>query len=237
MLKLAFNFVKNFIFPNSCFLCATPDVEYDGFCNDCYKQLNFVSEPVCNVCGRLVPIVFQNNIEKCSECQKGNKFYDNARALLQFNEGSKSLVHKFKYYDQTRLASVVSKLIYFRYKKKLQDYDCIIPVPMYKIKRIFRLYNQSQILATKIGKLMQKPVDNQVLFKTKWTKPQSTLTLKKRKENLLDSFLSKNIQKIKSKKIILVDDVITTGNTINTCSKILKKSGASSVFVLAIAMT
>jgi ComF family protein len=108
---------------------------------------------------------------------------------------------------------------------------------MYRWKRLFRLYNQSQLLAEEIGKIANIQVINNCLEKVKWTKSQSLLSRKARKNNLQGSFAIFNSDIIRNKKVILVDDVRTTSSTINICSRLLKKSGAASVFALTVAVT
>ena len=115
------------------------------------------------------------------------------------------------------------------------DADYIIPVPMHKWKRLFRLYNQAQILASEIGKELGVKMLPDVLMKTKHTKSQTGLSKKQRQENLKGSIAVEG--SIKGKKIILVDDVMTTGSTVDLCAAKLKKAGAKEVVVVCIART
>ena len=108
---------------------------------------------------------------------------------------------------------------------------------MHKFKRIFRLYNHAFILAKDLAKLSNKAFDPDIITKTRSTKSQTYLSKTARKENIKGSFSVNNLQKVKGKRVLLIDDVITTGETINTCSRELKKAGAKDVLVLSIAKT
>jgi len=127
---------------------------------------------------------------------------------------------------------VLSKDILFRH-----SIDLIIPVPLHKKRRRRRGYNQSEIIAKHLSKVYCLPMSSQILIKTKNTVPQMKLSKKLRIKNLTDSFSSKNIHILKNKNIMLVDDVITTGTTLNTCAKKLIKAGAKKVFVFTLART
>ena len=116
-----------------------------------------------------------------------------------------------------------------KFKKK---YDIIIPVPMYKTKKDTRGYNQAEVLAKELGGV---PMKNDVLIKIIDTKKQSTLNKEERSQNLIGAYKIQNSEIIQNKNIILIDDIFTTGSTVNECSKILKQAGAYEICVLTIA--
>jgi ComF family protein len=122
-----------------------------------------------------------------------------------------------------------------RYREEVNDVDLLIPVPMHKYKRLGRLYNHSQILAQDIARLLEKKINSDILLKVKNTLSQSGLGRKFRTRNLLGSINIRNNHKVKGKKILLVDDVMTTCSTANICASKLKKAGAKGVKVLCIA--
>ena len=113
----------------------------------------------------------------------------------------------------------------------------VVPVPMQKMKRLSRLYNHAQILAEAIAVIIEKKIMADILLKTKNTKSQTGLARKYRIDNLSGSISVVNKQKIRGKKILLIDDVMTTGTTVNLCAQQLKKAGAKEVVVLCIART
>ncbi len=162
--------------------------------------------------------------------------YDMARGVLKFDEESKKLIHHFKYYDKTTLAKIFALNMLNQYSSIIQQSDLIIPVPMHRFKRMLRFYNHAFILAKELASIAHKSVLSDVLIKSKWTKSQAKLSKKERDVNLANSFELQNTHLIKNKKILLIDDVLTTSATANACSKLLKKH-AQSVSVLVVALT
>jgi ComF family protein len=156
--------------------------------------------------------------------------------MLKFDDQSKKTIHRLKYYDRTGIAKSFAKSLYSIYRKEIDSFDFLIPVPMHRLKRMLRFYNQAFVLAKEISLMSNKPILSDVLLKTKWTKPQASLSQKARNQNLKGSFEIQNATKIQGKKIILVDDVATTGSTAKACAQELKQY-ASEVFVLCIAFT
>lgn len=127
--------------------------------------------------------------------------------------------------------------MYNRYHEDIEDIDLIVPVPMNRFKRLLRMYNPAHILAMEIAEVTNKALKADILIKSKWTKAQTFLSRKQRKNNIKSSIKFNTKYNIAGKKVLLVDDVITTGVTINECAKILRQAGAGSVKVVSIAMT
>jgi ComF family protein len=165
-----------------------------------------------------------------------NKYYDEMIYLFKYKD-VRNLILKYKFNNKAFLSNTFSKIILKNKNlcRNLKFYDIIIPVPMYKIKKQKRGYNQTELITKKIAKNLGIYEDSKVLLKIKNTRTQSKLNEKQRYENIKNVFFINNIEKIKDKKIILFDDIITTGATINECAKILKQNGAKSVVVLALA--
>lgn len=235
MLPLLKN-VVDYIFPPRCLSCPNFTLTNDGFCAECWLKINFISHPYCKLCGYKFDIFISEN-SFCGKCLYKSPPFNKARSLIKFDQFSKKLIHDFKYHDKTHLAKIFSKLLYYRYKEDIADVDIIAPVPMHKFKRLFRMYNQAQILAHETAKILNKPIYENLLIKYKWTKSQAFLTRNQRKKNLSKSLKINDKYIIENKKILLIDDVITTGVTIHECSKILKQAGADSIVVVSIART
>ena len=227
--------ILDYILPFKCLSCSEYVLSANAFCPKCWLELNFITKPLCNQCGRGLPFSVRDD-SSCLQCVKQSPPYDLARALLKFDEKSKHLIHSLKYYDKTSLAKVFAKNLYNIYKKEIEASDIIIPVPMHRFKRMLRFYNQAFVLAQAISALSNKPVYSDVLIKTKWTRSQAKLNKKAREANLMKSFAVRNAEVIRNKRVILVDDVSTTGSTAKACSIELKKY-ASDVFLLCIALT
>jgi ComF family protein len=220
--------------PSRCLSCDETVTTKFSFCPNCWNKLNFITKPFCKICGR--SLAFSVLDPCCLKCIQHPPSYDLARAILKFDECSKKLIHNLKYYDKTILAKAFAQTIYNVHKEEIANFDLILPVPMHRLKRMLRFYNQAFLLAKELAIIAQKPICPDVLLKTKWTKPQASLSQKERENNLKNSFTIKNSAQIQGQKVILVDDVLTTGSTAKICAKELKKY-ASKVFIICVAFT
>lgn len=236
MLKPVLSAVINYILPYRCASCSELTKEQNGICAACFQKLNFITSPYCNICGFPFEFVIEGQFS-CGKCIAVLPKYDLARSLFKFDQQSKNLVYAFKYNDQTTHAKMFARLLLARYRQDIGDIDVIAPVPMYRFKRLIRNYNPAQILGKEISRLLDKPMLPDLLIKTRWTKPQTGLSKFRRLHNLAGSIEVNDKRDIKSKNILLVDDVRTTGTTGNTCSLVLKEAGVKSVKLVTIGMT
>ena len=223
-----------YIMPFRCLMCQEVVMQANSFCPTCWGKLSFITKPFCQICSKILPFSVGNE-SICIGCYNKPPLYDKARAVLRFDQESKKLIHNFKYYDRTNIAKAMALNMLNMHQDILQEADVLIPVPMHKFKRMLRFYNQAFILAKELSLLANKPILTDVLIKSRWTKSQATLSKKQRQSNLENSFGIKNPQLINGKKVILIDDVLTTGSTATICTKQLKKH-ASKVFVMSIAI-
>jgi len=236
MLYAVYKHIIDYILPKRCMACAELTQDGGGFCSSCWREFEFITKPFCISCGRSFALdIAEGHI--CLGCLKAKPHYDSARSLFKFNAISKKVIHAFKYYDKTILATNFAEMLCLRYMDEISDANLIIPVPMHKLKRLMRMYNQAALLASAIGAYLQKPVSFNILKKTKWTKPQTLLPRKSRLTNIAGSIAIENSDNVIGKNIILIDDVMTTGTTISLCAKLLKKAGAKKIVVLCIAST
>ena len=228
--------ILDIIFPRKCLVCTTHSQNQSGICGKCFSKINFNNTPYCAICGKGFAIDICTDYI-CGVCTKQKPKYTKARFIIKYDENSRYLIGAFKYQDKTILSDYFAKLLVSRYQYCLHDIDYIIPVPMHRLKRIYRLYNQTQYLATSVSKITTIPTKLTILKKDKITKSQASLKGIERKNNLKNSFAITNPDKIKGKNILLIDDVITTGSTISECATMLTKAGAKSVVIFAIAAT
>ncbi|MCP4394210.1 MAG: ComF family protein [Alphaproteobacteria bacterium] len=180
----------------------------------------------------------KNNLDPkklvCGRCLEKPPIFSNARSAIKYNQQSKKLVLSLKYFDRTDTASAFAKWIITCGQDIIDKSDLIIPVPMHKTRLINRKYNQASLLANKIAEKTNKEISHTILIRKKRTLPQKQ-GREKRAQNVKNAFEVKNRNNIKNKKILLIDDVITSGATINECSKELIKNGANNVFALSLA--
>ena len=236
MLRSVLSNVIDYILPYRCASCSELTDGKHGICSQCFQKLNFITLPYCNICGFPFEFAIEGQFS-CAKCIVSPPKYDMSRSLFKFDQKSKNLVHAFKYSDQTNNAKMFAKLLLARYQKEIQNVNLVVPVPMYRWKRVFRNYNPAQILALEIASLMNKPMLPDVLIKQRWTISQIGLSKSLRSKNLDGSIKFGDKHNVKGKTILLVDDVKTTGATSNLCSKLLKKAGAESVKLVTISLS
>lgn len=234
--KSIFKFLVDYVLPHRCMGCSVLTESSNAICGNCLQKLDFITKPYCYICGTKFTFNLQERT-LCGKCIQKPPKYDIGRSLLDFNQHSKNLIHSFKYNDKTTYAKFFAKLLVQKYKEEIGHIDIVVPVPMHRIKRLFRYYNPAEILAKEISNLIQKPIIPDLLLKTKWTKSQSSLSKAKRKKNLSGSIEFNKKYNIANKSILLIDDVHTTGTTSDSCSLILKKKKALKVALFTIAKT
>ena len=158
------------------------------------------------------------------------------RSAIKYDQFSKKLLLDFKFADHIENRSLLARWLYFAGKDIFNaGVDLIIPVPLYFTRLLSRKYNQSAILTAELSKMTAIPADYKSLKKIRNTLPQVQCNGTKRKTNIKNAFQVKNPNKIKGKRILLIDDVYTTGSTLNECCKVLLKAGATSVDILTVA--
>lgn len=226
----------NLLFPPQCLSCDMRVPTHGTLCLSCWQRIKFISEPMCACCG----LPFDYDIGDgalCAACLHDRPPYGRARAAFNYDEHSRRLVTRFKYSDQTQLARIYGAWLANAGSELLTGTDIIIPVPLHYWRFVHRRFNQSALLAHSLAKNTGIKNLPDALKRTRRTLPQAGLTRKQRIENVKGAFAAnpRYAQLIKGKNILLVDDVLTTGSTMEQCAKILLKAGAMQVNVLTLA--
>ena len=207
-------------------------------CEDCKKKIPYVTDTYCVRCGADTgPYITYTVKEGCAVC-KGKYLHFNAvTSVTHYNGVIKILIHKFKYARQKFLFRVLNDILikHKGIKENIADVDIIVPVPLHWIKKLHRGFNQSELLSLGIQRYFSKPIIRNNLCRIKNTEAQTLLSKNQRKLNIHNAFFVRQPELFKGKKILLVDDVLTTGATASECSKKLKESGAESVHLLVLA--
>lgn len=224
------NFIRNNMFYEkwTCNICGV-EVFNTAFCPDCASSLSVIKDNKCKHCGRIA----YSPVEFCDSCKTQNLDFDRARSLYEYKAPVSTLIQNFKYENKRYLARVLAGEFFNLYKQEEFAPDIITFVPMHEERLKERGYNQAELLAKELSVIVRVEV-KEVVSKIKETERQANLTFEERIKNLQGSFkVSK--EEVKDKKILLIDDVLTTGSTVNAISKLLKQAGAKSVYVLTIA--
>lgn len=204
---------------------------YPNRCVICEKKLDENLTYTCEICSNII----EYSLKSGAYGYAPNSFFDLLISPFLYTGIIRKKILEFKFSNKAYLGRFFGAQLSKEIKEKNVCFDLIIPVPMYYKRKFERGYNQSEILAKEISKNLNVKCLANVLYKFKKSEIQSTLNLDKRKKNVLNTYLVKNSEKIKSKIVLLVDDIYTTGATANECAKMLKTSGAKKVIVITIA--
>lgn len=229
----------NLLLPLRCVNCGVIVGGKGGICPECFAKIHFISAPYCSLCG--VPFEyadqgFETNEKAliCGRCMEKAPFYSKAISAIKYNENSRPLLLSFKYFDRTDLAETFSKWMITAGEDIIKNADIIIPVPMHKTRMLIRKYNQAALLSNKVSIKTNIPTIHNILVRDKKTAPQKQ-GREKRALNVKGAFKVLNPDIIVNKSVLLIDDVITSGATINECAKILTQNGAKDIFALSLA--
>jgi len=235
-MKKIINYIVSLVFPARCVSCGVMTSAESAVCVECWKGLHFISGPSCAKCD----YPFEFDIDEgmlCGSCLKEDWYFDRVLSVLRYSDTSKTIVSKLKYSDKTHIAKQCGLLMRKKIAHKLADYDYIIPVPMHRSRLRKRFYNQSSLIASHLSSFSGIEVLHNGLVKMKSHAPQTGLTRAGRKINVRGSFSINDSyrDRIKGSSVLLVDDVYTTGATVNECSRVLKRAKAESVTVVTLA--
>ena len=224
--------VLNFLLPPHCPICQKQIMDNHAVCGECFGKLSFISGAVCEKCGRPLPY---KEAKICANCLKKSPLYHRALSVLKYNESSKTLILPFKHADAIELTPLLVQWMDKQGQSLISNCDCILPVPLHITRLFKRKYNQSALLAKRLAKIYHKSYLPSVLIRVKHTESQGHMNSKQRQKNVKNAFKIQKADKIKDKNVLLIDDVMTTGATVNECTKVLLKAGAKQVDVLTLA--
>ena len=211
------------------FIHPLNDVLFPPLCYICDHPLNGDRKIICKSCWQRIP-----NFDNILDPSLKRRTLDNILILFEFDDTIRLMIHLFKYKHHLTLADYFAREAKERYSELLKDrYQAIVPVPLHKARRRERGYNQSEEFCIALSKLICIPVKSEYLVRIYPTKSQTRMSREDRDKNVKNAFYSP--PGIKENKILLVDDVITTGSTIEACSNSLKQVGVPAVDILAIA--
>ena len=230
--------IIDIILPPRCIKCGTILTQNNGLCPKCFNEITFISEPYCHKCGHPFSEIKKGQKLLCAPCakNKNREYFRYNRSAIIYNEESKNMILGLKFMDKTENAQIMASWMFIAGKDIWESgAEIIIPVPLHYSRLLKRRYNQSALLAKELNKLCKLPVDYDSLVRHKKTRPQVEFSGHERIKNVKGAFSVKTPEKIKNKRIILIDDVLTTGSTLKECAIALKKAGAKSVDTLTIA--
>lgn len=213
--------------------------------------MNLIYPPKCIFCQQLLD--YSTVIHICSQCSAKLPFSDSAiirtwpgdevnycdgaLSVFDYTGMVKESLIRFKFYNKPGYYRTFAKLIADKLNKltNIEEYDMVISVPLHKHKEFIRGYNQAHLISKALSKLIKLPECSNVMKRERYTESQSLLDRQKRNQNVKGAFSVRLPQKAEGKTILLVDDILTTGSTLEECSRVLKQAGAVKVFAVVVA--
>lgn len=225
----------NIIYPRTCPICG--EILQNNnlqVCGTCKKKIKYVKEPACKKCGKQLQVEEQ---ELCFDCFKNKHNFTRGIALYCHDEWTRRSIYNFKYNNKREYAKIYANEINLRYRSKIEQWnvDYLIPIPLHKSKLKARGYNQAEDLCKELSKVFMIPMLRNGVCRVKKTLPQKELNDKQRINNLKKAFKIGNID-VKSKRVILIDDIYTTGATINSVAEVLVNSGVKDIYFITISI-
>lgn len=201
-----------------------------------WAELSFIEKPFCDTCG--LPFGFEAPFGTiCAACLEDAPQFDRARSAVVYNDASRRLILGFKHGDRLHTALTFTPWLLRAGAELAAEADVILPVPLHRKRLFARRYNQSALLAKSVAEKAKRRCLPGGLVRLRHTLQQKGLSRKERRDNVKNAFAvnGRYMQEIKGKNALLVDDVFTSGATLNECARTLKKHGAEKVFVLTVA--
>lgn len=230
-----------FVMPVECISCnrmlSKDPIPF--FCSACWDRIEPIAGPRCSRCDQpFVSVASTSWTEdhQCQNCLKRPPVYERAWTLFPYLPPLQDAICAFKYRGKFALAKPLAALMIRALPAEI-DGDLIVPVPLHPARLRAREFNQSLLLATLLGRHLKRPVLTTDLVRIHATDPQTTLTRQERLRNLRQAFAVRNSEVLAGRRVLLIDDVFTTGTTLHECGKTLLKAGALSVFALTLART
>lgn len=234
-----FHEVLDILLPPICHICHSfiPNAGTLHICSTCRDRLPLVTSPLCPSCG--IPYAGAGNDHRCSTCLIHPPHFDTARSRFLYEGAIRDLIHSFKYNHRTHLRHPLALLALEGICDFLPDATphLIVPVPLHRSRLRQRGFNQAVLLGRTISHKLSLPMLPDILVRSRSTEPQIELSAAERRLNVKGAFTVNRPDYVAGRRILLLDDVMTTGSTMDECAKVLKKAGAATVFAATIART
>lgn len=230
-----FRYLADLALPPLCIACHDPVDRHNALCPRCWSGLNFIRPPLCDRLGLPLPYHAGDGAVS-SMALRQSPLYDRARAALVFDGVTRDLLHSFKYADRHEAVPLFARWMSDAGRSLIAEAEVIAPVPLHPWRLLRRRFNQSAVLAGRLARAHGKPV-LLGLKRIRYTKQQVGLAFGERRANVEGAFrvAPRQAAAFAGRRVLLIDDVITTGATVEACAAALKEAGALTVDVLAVA--
>ncbi len=235
IVRRAAGVVLDAVLPPQCLSCRAPVDSHGQVCSICWSEIDFISDPRCAACGR--PFEYDVGPRAlCGACIAEQPVYGRARSVMRYGERSRGLVIGFKHGDRTERAKTFGDWLVRVGEEILPAADALVPVPLHRMRLLSRRFNQAAMLALVTGRRSGVPVQLRLLVRNRATPSQGGLNAGERRANVRGAFAVRPGQErqVRDRRLVLVDDVMTTGATVSACAQVLLKAGAAAVDVLTL---
>lgn len=226
--------IKAAFYPNTCPICNAVIGAGEKICRKCVPKIHIIKEPRCEKCGKAL---LKANKLYCGDCMKNRHVFDKGVSIFEYKGDIKESLYRFKYDNLRCYGDFYGSMGYKMYGRLLKGWNVkkIIPVPMYNKKESVRGYNQAAELAKNLSRYTLIPTESHVIIRIKNTKPQKGLDNLRRQQNLSGAFAVDTSKINKGENVLLVDDIYTTGSTMDAGASVLKVAGVGKVYFLCVA--
>lgn len=227
--KSIYSGVLDLIYPHFCLVCEEPVGHF--LCAECTEQIDTIEPPCCRKCGVPTELFY------CPECELREFAFEGARSAGIFDGVLRDAIHEFKFRFNIGLADPLSELMVrcFPNTYLAGMVDIVVPIPIHHSRLVERGFNQAIELSRRFCKRISLPMETGALYRIKKTKHQVNLPYDQRAINIEGAFAVKNHGKVAGKRVLLVDDVFTTGATLNEAAKVIREAGAATVYAYTLA--
>lgn len=234
--KLIGSSLAELCFPRICAGCGKINAQSAGFwCAGCLDEIPRISPPICPLCGSPFPDAPDSSDHLCGECTRSVFHFDGARSAVTHAGIVRDRIHQFKFGRRLEWIPPLVELLQATYETwGISPPALVVPVPLHLNRLKERGFNQSGLLAGEFARKLGLRVSYDMLVRKKWTEPQTRLNRTQRLKNVRGAFDAPGRESVRNLRILLIDDVFTTGETLSECARTLKKKGASEVHALTV---
>lgn len=234
---MSFRALLDLFFPPLCHCCKVfiPDAGDVLLCPECLKNISFLTSPLCSSCG--TPFGTEDGRDHvCGHCLKHPPNHVSRSATL-YAGPIQELIHRFKYGHKVHLSEPLGLLLagaLAQFRAEAAP-GLVVPVPLHRKRLRQRGFNQSQLIAAVLAKKWRLPLEVGNLRRVRWTEPQTSMDARERRENVIGAFAVRKVKRVEGQRVLLVDDVFTTGSTLRACAEALTEAGAAEVIAVTVA--
>jgi len=231
------HYAADLMLPPVCVSCHEPIADHGGLCAKCWRGADFISTPYCDRLGTPLPYATEE-VALSSAALRRTPDYGRARAVARFDGVMRELIHRLKYSDHHEMLNLFGPMLRGAGRDLIPQAECLVPVPLHRWRLWQRRFNQAALLAGRLSRATGLPVEFDTLRRVRRTTSQVDLGWHERRRNVEAAFAvdPKKAARIAGRHVLLIDDVITTGATVEACARTLKAAGAREVDVLALAI-